>query len=427
MNPPTSFILCATDFSAQASAAANVAAKFALRHSQSLQLVNVCPARDAATTAPARQRLEAEGARLRKLGPAVETVLLTGSGASATLLAHIRSQLPALVVVASGVKGAVDRWAVGSFSERIAESSPVPTLVVRNPAAFERWDATKDPLTILLALDLFPTSDVVLRWAKSFQKAAPCTLTFCHVNRRMPTVEEAAVSPGRPVNPPTLQSRLKRELHKKVRDQLGDVISPVIVKPFFGDPGPCIVEIAGETRAQLIAVGAHQRHGLSRLAQFSVSREVLHLSGTNVVCVPVTAKFDSRDAHIPDFRRVLVATDFSDLGNASVPFACAACCIGGRVKIIHVAKSGPSTALREQLRALIPDETGARFQTVEVGVMEQRTVADAICEEAESFGADLVCLSSHGLGASQALQGSVAKAVLKQIRRPMMVLRRPED
>lgn len=229
------------------------------------------------------------------------------------------------------------------------------------------------------------------------------------------------------MNPPTLQSRLKRELHRKVRDQIGDDISPVIVKPFFGDPGPCIVEIAEETKAQLIAVGAHQRHGLSRLAQFSVSREVLHLSGTNVVCVPVTAKFDSRDAHIPDFRRVLVATDFSDLGNAVVPFACAACCIGGLVKVVHVAKSGPSTALRDNLRALIPDEIGARSQTMEVAVLEHRTVADAICEEAERFGADLVCVASHGLGASQALHGSVAKSVLKKIRRPFMVLRRPEE
>ncbi len=308
MNPNATFILCATDFSARANAAATVAAKFALRSSQSLQLVHVCSERNSAIDSPASKRLELERARLRKLVPAVETVLLQGSRPSDALLSHIRSSLPALVVVASGVKGWIDRWAAGSFAERIAESSPVPTLVVRNPAAFDRWDAVKDPLNILLALDLSPTSDVLLRWAKSFRDAAPCDLIFCHVNRRMPTVEEAAIPPGRPVNPPSLQSRLKRDLHKKVRDQIGSDTSLVIVRPFFGDPGPCIVEIAEEAKAQLIAVGAHQRHGLSRLAQFSVSREVLHLSGTNVVCVPVTAKFDLREAHIPDFRRVLVAT-----------------------------------------------------------------------------------------------------------------------
>jgi nucleotide-binding universal stress UspA family protein len=54
-------------------------------------------------------------------------------------------------------------------------------------------------------------------------------------------------------------------------------------------------------------------------------------------------------------------------------------------------------------------------------------VAAAICEEAERFGADLVCLASHGLGASRALHGSVTKSVLKKIRRPLLVIRRPEE
>jgi nucleotide-binding universal stress UspA family protein len=60
-------------------------------------------------------------------------------------------------------------------------------------------------------------------------------------------------------------------------------------------------------------------------------------------------------------------------------------------------------------------------------VLEARDVAQAICGEADRFGADLVCLSSHGLGASRALHGSVTKAVLKKIRRPLLVIRRPDE
>jgi nucleotide-binding universal stress UspA family protein len=192
--------------------------------------------------------------------------------------------------------------------------------------------------------------------------------------------------------------------------------------------------MAEERKAHLIAVGAHQRHGIHRLAQFSVSRDVLHQATLNVVCIPVHAKFDGRDAHIPDFRRVLVATDFSELGNTAVPYACGACAIGGLVKIIHVASpraakrgTGWSSDVRTQLRALIPEETGARCQPPEVEVVAHRDVATAICAEADRFGADLVCLASHGLGASRALHGSVAKAVLKQIHRPLLVVRRPKD
>jgi nucleotide-binding universal stress UspA family protein len=192
-----------------------------------------------------------------------------------------------------------------------------------------------------------------------------------------------------------------------------------------------------EKQVHVIAVGTHQRHGLHRLAQFSVSREVLHQSTVNVICVPITTRFDAREAHIPDFHRVLVATDFSDLGNTAIPFACASCCIGGLVKIIHVAAprvlgrrrsgSGWSADLREQLRALIPNEIGARCQPPVVEVLEDKNVARAICLEADRFGADVVCMASHGLGASRALHGSVTKAVLKQLRRPLLVVRRPED
>lgn len=433
MNSPRRYILCATDFSPPAGEAAMVAAKLALRRSEGLRLAHATGVMGADLKGDAKKRLEAEAVRLRRTGVEVETMLLQGGKPATALIDAIRAEPPVLVVVASGTKGALDRWALGSFSEQVAESSPAPTLVLRNASAFDTWDWTNDRLKILLALDLHSTSDVVLRWAKEFQLAGPCDLVSCYINRRMPTVEEAAEAPGRPVNPPAVQSRLEREVKKKVRDQLGDDASEVIVRPFFGDPATCIMEIAREVKAPVIAVGTHQRHGLARLGQFSVSRELLHLVGSNVVCVPVSAKFDPREAHLPDFRRVLVATDFSELGNAAVPYACATCAIGGLVRIVHVvstrrraAKGGPAD-LREQLTSLIPRETGARCQPPEVAVLEDNDPADAICREAERFGADVVCLASHGLGASRALHGSVTKAVLKKIRRPLLVIRRPEE
>jgi nucleotide-binding universal stress UspA family protein len=437
MNPIPSSILCATDFSPGAKEAAAVAVKVALGRSAPVRLVYASDATNAGVLTATRQRLDTEAQRLRQMGATVDPLLLERGRPAKALLDHVRSDPPGLIVVASGVKAPIDRWVLGSFSEQIAESSPVPTLVVRNPAALSALDWRRDRLTILLALDLTSASDAVLRWAKEFRIATPCDLISCYVNRRMPTVDEAVVPPGRPVNPPALQSWLERELQKKVRDQLGDDASAVVVRPYFGDPGPCIFEIAGEVRAHLIAVGTHQRHGLTRLAQFSVSRELLHQSAANVVCVPVTTKFDPRDVHIPDFRRVLVATDFSDLGNAAIPFACAACSIGGLVRIIHVAPprarstrhsaADGSDDLAVQLRALIPNETGARCQPPQVGVLQERDVAQAICAEAERFGADLVCVASHGLGASRALHGSVTKAILKKIRRPLLVIRRPDE
>ena len=434
MKSTPSFILCATDFSPRAVAAATVAAQLARGRSEKLRLVHVSAARTASALGTARKRLADEVQRLAGSGTEVEPFFLQGARPTAVLVDHIRGSHPELVVVGSDAKGAFDRWAIGSFSEKVAESSPVPTLVIRNSAGFDRWDWTKHRLAILLAVDLYATSDAVLRWAKHFQLAGPCDLVVCHINARMPTVEESAVAPGRPVNPPELQARLERELRKKVRDQIGDDAGTMVVRPFFGDPAPCIVEIAGETRAHVIAVGTHQRHGLGRLARFSVSRELLHGSGMNVMCVPVTAEFDPRDAHLPDLRRVLVATDFSEVGNTAIPFACGACAVGGQVKLLHVAmpqfrrsRIDRTIELREKLRGLIPNEFGARGQPPLCEAIEERDVAAAICAEAEKFSADLVCLASHGLGASRALHGSVTKAVLKKIRRPLLVVRRADE
>lgn len=231
-------------------------------------------------------------------------------------------------------------------------------------------------------------------------------------------------------NPPDLQARLERDLRKKVRDLLGDESVPAVVQPFFGEPGLKVAGIAEERNCQLIAVGTHQRHGVHRLAQFSVSRDVLHQAHTNVLCVPVTAQFDPREAHLPEFHRVLVATDFSELGNTAIPFACSLCCIGGRVRLVHVAAPRAKRTAENlvgQLQHLIPHETGARCQPPEVAVLESTDAAKAICAEAERFGADVVCLASHGLGFSRALHGSVAKKLLKHLHRPVFVVRRPEE
>ena len=430
MNAKKSSILCATDFSPHANEAATVAAKIALRRGEKLRLIHITHSPRASVLTTLRSRLDSELDRLQKSGFEAEALLLNGSRPADELVAYIRREPASLVVVGCGVKSPMDRWARGSFSEQIAESSPVPTLVVRNPAVFDSWDWSKGRLRVLLALDFYSSSDVVLRWAKQFQIAGPCDFVACHVNWRMPSPDEYAEAAGVPVNPPTIQRRLERDLKKKIRDQMGDDSVELVVRPYFGDVGPPIVELAAEKKAQLIVVGAHQRHGIRRLAQFSVSREVLHQSSTNVICVPITASFDPREAHLPEFRRVLVATDFSELGNSAIPVSCAACSIGGLVRIVHVVPASKRRAggnHEEQLRALIPNETGARCRPPEVGVLENDDVAKAICVEAETFGADVVCMASHGVGVSRALHGSVTRAVLKRLRRPLLIIRRPDE
>lgn len=431
MKTTPSPLLCATDFSPRAAAAALVAARLAVALQRPLRLVHAAAAISADVLAPARRRLQREALRLREAGTTVEAVLLREFPAGDAVVRLVGAHPPALVVLAAAEKSTLDRWRFGSVSEQVAQAAPVPTLVVHRAAPLELWLAGGPPLRVAVALDLLASSDAVLRWVQELRRAGPCALIAFHCNPRRP-----AAGVRTTVNPPAEQARLERAVRKKVRDQLGDDEDfRVVVRPDWGAPATVLLDVAYQEKADLVVVGSHQRHGVSRLLHGSLSRAVLRGAKTNVACVPVTAEFDPRDAHVPEYRRVLVATDFSALGNAAIPHACAACSIGGLVRIVHVVppprrrgvKTGGRTELEQALRRLIPAEMGARGQPPEVAVLEDPEPAVALCLEAERFGADLVCLSSHGMSASRDVFGSVAEAVLKKIRRPLLVVRRPDE
>lgn len=150
---------------------------------------------------------------------------------------------------------------------------------------------------------------------------------------------------------------------------------------------------------------------------------------------------------IPQIERVLVTTDLSPLGDRAIRWAFALPRRQGVVHVLHViepvTRPNPlyahytpgrapteaerrtqTDAIREQLRALVPDGTGRAGVTAEFEVLEQRDVVRAICETADRLGADVICIASHGRsGVSRALLGSVAERVLESSRRPVFVVR----
>jgi nucleotide-binding universal stress UspA family protein len=143
---------------------------------------------------------------------------------------------------------------------------------------------------------------------------------------------------------------------------------------------------------------------------------------------------------------VLVPTDFSPLGNDAIPYAYATLRRGATVRLIHVISprelSGPlvphyqpkrRTKKQDKqlacdslktLQSLIPSLAEARGIVTDCEVIEGRDTGQAISQEAERFGADLICIGSHGRsGLSKAFLGSVAQAVIAQSKRPVLVIR----
>jgi len=166
----------------------------------------------------------------------------------------------------------------------------------------------------------------------------------------------------------------------------------------------------------------------------------------SVACVPASVGVGA--AYIPEYHRVLVTTDFSELGNHAVPSAYSVVPHGGVVRLVHVVPpfEGPKRLfghyegkrltkrgyekflddLSGKLRALVPEEATRRGIQTEVAVLQGRDAATTICQEGERFGADLICMGTHGRsGLVAAAVGSIAQKVISHSCRPVLVVRSP--
>lgn len=153
---------------------------------------------------------------------------------------------------------------------------------------------------------------------------------------------------------------------------------------------------------------------------------------------------------IPTIRKVMVTTDFSDLGNGAIPHAYSLLADReGTVILCHIleppalpnplyAHYSPGGAFspedRERLRQgllqaleqLVPSEVRKSGRVVtEVRIVEiQAPVAEAICQEAKVLGVDIIVIASHGhSGVARLFLGSVAERVLRLADRPVLIVR----
>ena len=438
-------ILCGTDFSGEARQAANAAAALAtqlkttllLVHAEGFSLEGASPAEYEARTAAVRGRLHEEAERLRARGATVQESL--PAGAPDEVLRQVAEERRArlLVVSSLGLRKSA-RWLLGSVAERTAESSPVPTLVVRDAAPFEAWARGQRPLQVFVGTDFSTSSDAALRWVAELRQIGPCEVVAGHVD--WPPEEAARLGVTGPLglrgNLPELQSVLERDLQEKVTRLLGSENVRVVVRGNWGRAEMPLVTMAMQARADLIVVGAHRPQGLSWFRPSSVSRGILDHAPMSVACVPTPDAAPMAGPRIRECRRVLVAVDLNEPHGFAAPYGYSIVQPGGTVRLLH--NSAPLFALSRadetdpvqraaaseaKLYALAPPEAEARGIATEVEVTESRETAEAICTAAERFGADVICVGSHTRpGFTAKMLGSVALAVLQQSRRPVLTV-----
>ena len=439
-------ILCGTDFSESATEAVRAAAALAQRFNAPLILAHSVDERaefpDHLRPRLMNEdgpRLAAEAERLRKLGLTFEEKLLRGAPDDG-VASFAGSAKARLVVVGASGTGSAGRWVLGNIAERIAEASPVPTLVVHSAEPFLAWVRGERALRIFVGADFTASSNAALRWVAELRKLGPCEVIAGYADWTPEEVARLGVhgAMGMPGNPLVVQSILEEEVKAKVAGVLGEENVRIVVQGGWGRTDAQLIGMAAEAQADLIVVGTHQRHGLRRLGHVSVSRGIVHSAAMSVACVPVPAAERMTGPRIRECQRVLVAVDLDEKYGFVAPHAYGIASAGGTVRLVHVvpaqeppggkAHADEVAQSEARLRALAPDAADARGITTEVEVIDDREIAQAICAAAERFNADAICVGSHTRpGFTAKVLGSVSLGVLQGSRRPVLVVWPPAE
>ena len=291
-----------------------------------------------------------------------------------------------------------------------------------------------DRKSILFATDLSPLSDAVLPVATSIARQRGAQLVIFHVEET-PTgypVGEWLYGPLEPT-PGALE-----QLRERVKP--ADLRVPSEYLMGFGEPANEIVRVAEETEAELIVMSTHGRTGLPRFIMGSVAEKVVRKAACPVLIVKPLLN-GSKEAPNPfdvsKARTILVPIDFSRVSEAAIQVATSlACDSGAQLIIAHVEQplvpygggevycadilDAHTRALKMALENIKPDDPRVAC----THRLLSGDPAGEIVRLAQEENADMIVTSTHGRkGLSHALLGSVAEAIVRRAKCPVLTLR----
>lgn len=213
--------------------------------------------------------------------------------------------------------------------------------------------------------------------------------------------------------------RLLEEEYERWRGQGAEVSIAVL----DAAPARGLVRAADELCADLVVVGSHGRTGARRMVLGSVAEMVVRAAPCDVLVA-------RNDAGAGGFRRLLVATDLSPVGDAALPVASALAAEQGRIDLVHACPVPAVTGWHEgegfdaaplvaELERESESEAALRRRQFRAGLVADVHVAigpaaTIIGRVADEIEPEIVVLASHGRrGLRRALLGSVAERVVR--------------
>jgi nucleotide-binding universal stress UspA family protein len=241
------------------------------------------------------KQLERFVAPYRGAGFSVEARLLDGDPARS--IEEAAFQLPAdLLVMGTHGRSGFEHLVLGSVAEKVLRRAPCPVLTVgrSTPSLFQGSLFRR----IVCALDLTEASPRTVNLAVALAEEEQARLTLVHVLEALP----GSAGPPRYRALPEIV-RLRREVFEEAEDRLHDSVPPearevcaVSERVEEGKPWRILLQVAEETNAELIVMGAHSQGALDRaLFGSTVNQVVRHARCPVLVVREMTARPPARE------------------------------------------------------------------------------------------------------------------------------------
>jgi nucleotide-binding universal stress UspA family protein len=227
----------------------------------------------------------------------------------------------------------------------------------------------------------------------------------------------------------------KESLAKANAEVEADVIE---LSTHSGDTANVLIDAATEWKADLLVVGARQRHGLLRWVEGTVSEPVTTQTPCSILIVPA-----SYDAEIPEFpRRILFALDGSPASLDAMRFGLQLATPEAHLRAVYVIDRAVrltdfvpihllEDAFMDEGRTALANAAGVFANLsnhVETGLLRTKPASDdvphKIVRESERWHADLVIVGTHGRrGVARWFLGSVAARTARITHTPLLLAR----
>jgi nucleotide-binding universal stress UspA family protein len=244
-----------------ATAAVDVAASFAKAIHEPLLLIH-------ANESTARRRLpenlneslrrflhdqfEETANHLRASETPIKTAFHSGEPAT-SLLTEITEHGARLLVLGAPLDGEASR----QLAFAVVRETPIPTLIVRQPAPLKTWLSGERELRVLVGINFSSASWVALRWVKWLRELGTCDVTVAVLEPKMLPPAGAAIHCKAEADDLARQTTKAQErfFRRLVDTLLGRPRLRVRFEYGFAHSDAHFIELAREARADLVAFG----------------------------------------------------------------------------------------------------------------------------------------------------------------------------